>query len=243
MQRTQSTTRFTLALIAALALTTTATTALAANALEAIENPSTTWELKNTAPVATTKTGDTVVESTQTVTAPVIAPTEEPISLREEDGRGVMTWLALILLGGAAFGTMVLLRRRQTTSDPSRPVIEVLHSARIGGKWQVSLVRVPGKTLVLGVTDKGLSTLSEIEDMPSMPVDVPAAMTIVENSAQEPVEETVVAAKESAAVLDEILNLTHRNQNSASTKIPSTDHDRRAILERLESYRREGLGS
>jgi len=74
-------------------------------------------------------------------------------------------------------------------------------------------------------------------------VDVPAAMTIVENSAQEPVEETVVAAKESAAVLDEILNLTHRNQNSASTKIPSTDHDRRAILERLESYRREGLGS
>jgi len=230
MQRNPSIARITRSLFAALTITMITSPAFAATALEAIEQAAAAPE-------------QTATAETQLAATPAEPAASEPITLRAEDGRGVMTWLALILLGGAAFGTLVLLRRRDDTASETRPTIEVLQSARIGGKWQVSLVRVPGKTLVLGVTDKGLSTLAEIEE-PHMVATPSATIAEVVTSAPEELASAPAQSnEESAEVVEEILNLTRRNKSAVDARIPNTDQDRRAILERLESYRRENIGA
>jgi flagellar biogenesis protein FliO len=75
--------------------------------------------------------------------------------------RAVM--MVTVLAGlGIAF---VLMRKRQLAGKHrTAPTMSLLGQLRIGGRWQVALVKVPGKTLVLGATDKGLNLLSTLDD-------------------------------------------------------------------------------
>lgn len=55
-------------------------------------------------------------------------------------------------------------RRNQGKSGGASKALSLVGTVKIAGRWQVALVKVPGKTLVLGATDKGLSLLSELDD-------------------------------------------------------------------------------
>lgn len=55
-------------------------------------------------------------------------------------------------------------RRQQGKSGGATKALSLIGTVKIAGRWQVALVKVPGKTLVLGATDKGLSLLSELDD-------------------------------------------------------------------------------
>ena len=41
----------------------------------------------------------------------------------------------------------------------------VLQTIRVGAKHQISMIRVPGATLVVGLTEKGIQTLAELPEL------------------------------------------------------------------------------
>lgn len=161
---------------------------------------------------------------------------EAPIAGRKTSERGVLSWIALGLLGLGAFGTLVLLKKKKVAGEQSMASLEVIQSIRIGAKHQVSLVRVPGATLVLGVTEKGIQTLAEL----------PAQAPVMEAAQVEaPVENQTAAPVEEAPnpFLDKVLNMTQKSAPNKSAN-PfagigdlSADSERRAVLRRLEQYR------
>lgn len=76
---------------------------------------------------------------------------------------GLLRGLAMMALLGAGVAALWFLRKKGGRAKAKdAPSLELLGSLRVGGRWQVSLVRVPGKTLVLGATDKGLTLLSTL---------------------------------------------------------------------------------
>ena len=161
---------------------------------------------------------------------------EAPIAGRKTSERGVLSWIALGLLGLGAFGTLLLLKKKKVAGEQSMASLEVIQSIRIGAKHQVSLVRVPGATLVLGVTEKGLQTLAEL------PAQAPA---IEAASVETPIETKTAAPVEEAPnpFLDKVLNMTQKAAPKKSAN-PfagigdlSADSERRAVLRRLEQYR------
>ena len=100
-------------------------------------------------------------------TLPLKPEPERPVEVGQDASSGVsLTGLALasLLLGAAALLAWWL-QKRTTAKRLGGGVdtsIEVLSSARIAGRYQISLVRVPGAILVLGVSDKGLTLLTEL---------------------------------------------------------------------------------
>ena len=68
----------------------------------------------------------------------------------------------LLLLAGVA----VWLRRRaaRTPGLAVAPTIETLCTTRVAGKHAVSLIRVGGRILVVGVSEKSLTLLTELDD-------------------------------------------------------------------------------
>jgi flagellar biogenesis protein FliO len=82
--------------------------------------------------------------------------------------------LVIVLLGAALVGWYVIRRRAGGLNGLARDQLQVLGSVNVGGRYLVAMVRVPGRTLVVGATDKGLSLLSEIRDegddrLPALP--------------------------------------------------------------------------
>jgi len=77
-----------------------------------------------------------------------------------------------VLAGGVG---ALLLWKKKKAGAPNKPHTElaVVGQVRVAGRWSVALVKVPGKTLVVGATDKGLSLLSTIgeEDIPGDSAD------------------------------------------------------------------------
>ncbi|MCC6623440.1 MAG: flagellar biosynthetic protein FliO [Deltaproteobacteria bacterium] len=75
--------------------------------------------------------------------------------------------MLLVLAGGVV---ALVAWRKKKAGATARPHAElaVLSQVRVAGRWSVALVKVPGKTLVLGATDKGLSLLSTLgeDDIP-----------------------------------------------------------------------------
>lgn len=69
--------------------------------------------------------------------------------------------LVLALLGAAAGGLYVVKRRggNRLTRRP-RADLTVRTSVKIGGRWHIALVDVPGSTLVVGATEHGLTLLT-----------------------------------------------------------------------------------
>lgn len=94
------------------------------------------------------------------------ASTAEPLKVGQQSQGVSGTGLALasVLLGLAALLAWWLQKRTQAKRAASGvdTTIEVLSSARVAGRFQISLVRVPGAILVLGASDKGLTLLTEL---------------------------------------------------------------------------------
>jgi flagellar biogenesis protein FliO len=76
--------------------------------------------------------------------------------------RNLLLLAGVLGLGGAVF---IYMRDRQSgrRAEHANP-LELIASVRLGGKWPVSLVRVPGRLLVVGATDSGVALLAELED-------------------------------------------------------------------------------
>ncbi|MFO0748840.1 MAG: flagellar biosynthetic protein FliO [Myxococcota bacterium] len=70
--------------------------------------------------------------------------------------------MLVILIGGVV--ALAFWKRKKERPSKLSNQLAVLGQVRVAGRWSVALVRVPGKTLVLGATDKGLSLLSSIDD-------------------------------------------------------------------------------
>lgn len=87
----------------------------------------------------------------------------EPAEVPPATGPGqLLVVLALLVAcGGAVFFMRSKAPSGGKKTDKS---LKVLSTVRVAGRWQVALVRVPGKTLVLGASEKGLSLLTSLED-------------------------------------------------------------------------------
>ncbi|MGM0578365.1 MAG: flagellar biosynthetic protein FliO [Myxococcota bacterium] len=110
-------------------------------------------------------------------------PAPQPLVLRDgpvdeasprEEGepkQGFATLVAMVALLVAAGAVFVHLRSRKGSGgEDDAERLEVLSSVRLAGKWPVSLVRVPGRVLVVGATDKGVTLLAELEPDGRTPV-------------------------------------------------------------------------
>jgi len=188
---------------------------------------------------------DDLVENTEEQALPELDenPAESEIPVRDNSGPGMLTWIAMLLLGGAAFGGLVLTKKKQNGGHGGRPLLSVLNTVRIGGKHQLSLIEVPGKLLVIGVTEKGLTTLTEIpqEEAAQAPV-------MKEEKVEKPTPKRNALGEElvhddpaeNRALMDRILHLANRNTPEPDPT-PSTDltddSNRREVLRRLEAYK------
>jgi len=174
----------------------------------------------------------------------VATPPEEEqavIGKQSTGERGLLSWIALALLGIGAFGSLFLLKKKNKAGGAhAAPGLELVQSIRLGAKHQVSLVRVPGATLVLGVTEKGIQTLAELPGTEE-PNTNPAEEWIQANEGQQaPVQKKSVGEAPNP-FLDKVLNMTHRQEDTRSNPFTGggapSDQERRAVLKRLEQYR------
>jgi len=111
------------------------------------------------------------LDSDRRETASAAKPAEAPQS---GSGPSVVV-IILLIAGAAAFYFMKKGAPKAAAGKRNDNKLELLHSIRVGGRWQVALVRVPGKTLVLGATEKGLSLLTALdldESIDEDPLDV-----------------------------------------------------------------------
>ena len=123
--------------------------------------------------IATPKTNEGVKE---TASAAVAAPAPEKNtnkivfsdSPRENRsaGLGMKNILALLLLASVAGGAMYYAKRKQKTTGPLKQsrTMSLVDTLRLGGRYSISLVHVPGRLLVIGSTDKGMNLLTEISE-------------------------------------------------------------------------------
>ena len=71
--------------------------------------------------------------------------------------------IVLLVAGGAAVYFMKRGGSPSVSAKRNGKQLEILSSVRVAGRWQVALVKVPGKTLVLGATEKGLTLLTTLD--------------------------------------------------------------------------------
>ena len=113
------------------------------------------------------RTGTAVADSPRAPLAPGTAPAAalpaQPQNTPDSGGFVRVVMMLTVLIGGAV--AWFFMRRRQLAKGGgTTKSLALIGTVKIAGRWQVALVKVPGKTLVLGATDKGLSLLSELDD-------------------------------------------------------------------------------
>jgi len=87
-----------------------------------------------------------------------------PGSAIEGSSGGARIVIMMTVLAGLGLAFMVMRKRQGDKRTKAAPAMSLLGQLRVAGRWQIALVKVPGKTLVLGTTDKGLSLLSTLDD-------------------------------------------------------------------------------
>ena len=84
-----------------------------------------------------------------------------------ETAGGASRVLLVVLLLVAGVAALMFLKRKGSAALATKRgdayALKVVSTVRVAGRWQVALVKVPGKTLVLGTTDKGLSLLTTLD--------------------------------------------------------------------------------
>jgi hypothetical protein len=91
-------------------------------------------------------------------------PIKETVGTKTIDSSSgyITVGVALLLLVGVGFWLKKKAVRIQT--DNSHASIETIATARLAGKHLISLVRVPGRVLVVGMGENGLTLLTELDD-------------------------------------------------------------------------------
>ena len=165
-----------------------------------------------------------------------------PLGKKSSGGeRGILSLLAMGLLGVGAFVTLMLLKKKRKGSPEEEALkMAVLQTIRVGAKHQISMIRVPGATLVVGLTEKGIETLAELPEL-AREERAPADDTILQAIAEKDTLATRVEEDDSNPFLDRVLGKTNRETPIFSSgyqpKDVSTDSGRRAVLRQLEQYR------
>jgi flagellar biogenesis protein FliO len=85
-------------------------------------------------------------------------------------GLGMRNILALLLLASVAGGAMYYAKRKQRAGGPLRQsrTMSLVDTLRLGGRHNISLVHVPGRLLVIGSGEKGMSLLTEMSEEAAM---------------------------------------------------------------------------
>lgn len=114
-------------------------------------------------------------------TLPLKREPEGELTVGQDASPGVsLTGLAFasLLLGAAALLAWWLQKRTNARKGAGGldTTVEVLSSTRIAGRFQISLVRVPGAILVVGVSDKGLTLLTELPPDALGPAPAPGVL-------------------------------------------------------------------
>jgi len=103
---------------------------------------------------------------------PVAAPTtgaglrQTPtVAAKERSGPTSNKSAVLVLLIGVLGAGALLVAKKKggVFGDASTKRLAVVETARVGGRFQVALVKAPGRLLVLGASEKGLTLLTELE--------------------------------------------------------------------------------
>ena len=84
------------------------------------------------------------------------------VKAHDTSGGYIAVGAALLLLTGVGF--WLKKRANSSLSNNKAGTIETIATARLAGKHVISLVRVPGRILVIGMGEKGLSLLTELDD-------------------------------------------------------------------------------
>lgn len=101
------------------------------------------------------------------VPAPAPQATAPAGASRVRDARSTRKQLLLLALLLAAAGAAWLLARQRKGQGGGAAALrglEVIQTLRLGGRFQVALVRAPGRLLVLGLSDKGVTLLTELDE-------------------------------------------------------------------------------
>jgi len=94
------------------------------------------------------------------------------------------TLLLMLVFGILGVGAIVVhfLKKGRGTTGALGPRLELVDSLRIAGKWHISLVRAPGRLLVIGASDGEVSLLADLDEdedpatiLADTMVDLPAA--------------------------------------------------------------------
>ncbi len=167
---------------------------------------------------------------------PAVAPAEEPLVLRgtpapapkvtaaSGGGIGLADLVAVLALLAAAAVVFVQWRKQRSEPTPADETLEVVSSARVGGRWQVTLMRVPGRLLVLGATDKGLSLLAELDhaDPHAAPAPAPGMRPPVAAPVSAPAAPAVAAGRDEPPILD--LDAYRRPPSRDARPAPTPPH-------------------
>jgi flagellar biogenesis protein FliO len=135
--------------------------------------------------------------------------------------------LILLVMGllGAAAVVGHFLKKGRASKSSMGPSLELVDSLRIAGKWHVSLVRAPGRLLVIGASEGEVSLLADLdeqEDVSSVLTD-----TLVDLPAAAQVPRPILAAAPEA----ETRPVQPAFQDAANAEDPFFD----ALLERMNA--------
>jgi flagellar biogenesis protein FliO len=85
-------------------------------------------------------------------------------------GLGMKNILALLLLASVAGGAMYYAKRKQKVDGPLKQsrTMSLVDTLRLGGRYSISLVHVPGRLLVIGSTEKGMNLLTEMSEQDAL---------------------------------------------------------------------------
>jgi flagellar biogenesis protein FliO len=139
-----------------------------------------TEAVKETVAVATAPPVITAAPAPESVGHNTEATTPTPPPVSREDqivysdspkenqsaGLGMKNILALLLLASVAGGAMYYAKRKQKVDGPLKQsrTMSLVDTLRLGGRYSISLVHVPGRLLVIGSTDKGMNLLTEMSE-------------------------------------------------------------------------------
>lgn len=107
--------------------------------------------------------GITFLDSPRDGSQPAAATAAAPAPHASSSGGFERIGLMLLALIAGVIGLAVWKRKKERPGKVASQ-LAVLGQVRVAGRWSVALVKVPGKTLVLGATEKGLSLLSTIDE-------------------------------------------------------------------------------
>lgn len=81
-------------------------------------------------------------------------------------GLNMKNILALLLLASVAGGAMYYAKRKQKVAGPLKQsrTMSLVDTLRLGGRYSISLVHVPGRLLVIGSSEKGMNLLTEMTE-------------------------------------------------------------------------------